>query len=62
MLKATLFLQKFPETRNRNRYLFSGKISETRAQGKLRTGVIRTDGGKTSVKSHGETAYTKAGG
>ena len=35
MLEATLFLQKFPETRNRNRYLFSGKISETRAQGKL---------------------------
>ena len=34
MLGATLFLQKFPETRNRNRYLFSGKISETRAQGK----------------------------
>ena len=35
VLEATLFLQKFPETRNRNRYLFSGKISETRAQGKL---------------------------
>ena len=34
MLEATFFLQKFPETRNRNRYLFSGKISETRAQGK----------------------------
>ena len=35
VLEATLFLQKFPETRNRNRYLFSGKISETRAQGNV---------------------------
>ena len=44
VLEATLFLQKFPETRNRNRYLFSGKISETRAQGK-------------SYRYHGSTVH-----
>ena len=38
VLEATLFLQKFPETRNRNRYLFSGKNSETRAQGNRQSG------------------------